>query len=83
MLVVHVAGEAEGVWEALRARALPHADDTVLLRVEHLAHLAHGLRVGGGGGEVAGRVQPAKQPTPSVVALRGVGQAPGHQILTL
>lgn len=67
----------------LRARALPHAHDAVLVGVEHLAHLAHGLRVGGAGGEVARQVQPAKEAAPAVVAVRGVGQAPGHQRLAL
>lgn len=47
------------------------------------AHLAHGLRVGGGGGEVAVPVEAAKQAAPAVVAVGGVGQAPGHQWLAL
>jgi hypothetical protein len=46
-------------------------------------HLAHGLRVGGGGGEVAVPVEAAKQAAPAVVAVGGVGQAPGHQRLAL
>ena len=73
-----------GRWGArLRARALAHADDAVLLGVEHLADLAHGLRVGRAGREVAAQVQPPKQPAPAVVPLRRVGQAPRHQRLAL
>mmetsp|Transcript_35050 Transcript_35050/g.88742 ORF Transcript_35050/g.88742 Transcript_35050/m.88742 type:complete len:296 (+) Transcript_35050:706-1593(+) len=83
VLVVHVAREAEGVGEALRARALAHRHDAVLRGVEHLAHLAHGLRVGGRRGEVAVEVQAPKQAAPAVVAVHGVGQAPGHQRLPL
>lgn len=67
----------------LRARALAHADDAVLLGVEDLADLAHGLRVGRAGREVAAVVQPPKQPAPAVVPLRRVGQAPRHQRLAL
>lgn len=44
VLVVHVAGEAEGVGEALGACTLTHADDAVLQRVEHLAHLCVVMR---------------------------------------
>ena len=47
------------------------------------AHLAHGLRVGGAGGEVAPRVQAPKQAAPAVVPRGRVGQAPGHQRLPL
>jgi hypothetical protein len=63
--------------------ALPDGDDAVLDGMEHLAHLAHGLRVGGAGGEVAVPVQPAKQAAPPVVPVSSVGQAPGHQRLSL
>jgi len=62
---------------------LPDGDDAVLAGVEHLAHLAHGLGVGGAGGEVAVPVQPAKQATPPIVPVSSIGQAPGHQRLAL
>ena len=51
--------------------------------MEDLADLAHGLRVGGAGREVAAEVQPPEQPAPTVVPLRRVGQAPRHQRLAL
>ena len=47
------------------------------------ADLAHRLRVGGGGGEVALPVQAAKQAAPAVVPVRRVRQAPRHQRLAL
>lgn len=83
VLVVHVARELEVVREALRASALPDRHDAVLLWVEHLAHLAHGLGVSGGGGEVTLEVQAAEQSAPAVVAVGCVGQAPGHEGLAL
>ncbi len=67
----------------LGARALADANDAVLVGVEHLAHLAHGLRVGGAGGEVPLEVQAPEQAAPAVVPLRRVGQAPWHQRLAL
>ena len=67
----------------LGARALADADDAVLVWVEDLADLAHGLGVGGGGGEVSVGVQAAKQAAPAVVAVGRVGQAPRHQRLAL
>lgn len=47
------------------------------------AHLAHGLGVSDGGGEVAVVVQATKEAAPAVVPVRSVGQAPGYQWLTL
>lgn len=63
--------------------ALSDADNPVLVGVEDLPHLAHGLGVSGGGGEVTVQVQPPKEASPAVVPLGCVGQAPGHQRLTL
>ena len=66
------------------ARAhFPHGDDAVLVGVEHLPHLAHGLGVGDGRGEVAVPVQAPEQAPPPVVAVCSVGQAPWHQGLPL
>ena len=62
---------------------LPHTDDTVLVWVEDLAHLAHWLRVSGGRGEVSVEVQAAKQAAPAIVAVGRVGEAPWHQGLAL
>ena len=44
----------------LGAGALAHRDNAVLVGVEHLAHLPHGLRVGRAGREVARPVKTAE-----------------------
>ena len=67
----------------LRARTLPDRYNPVLVWMEHLAHLAHRVRVCGAGGEVAIQVQATKKAPPAIVAVSSVGQAPGHQGMAL
>ena len=57
----------------LRPGALPDGDDPILLWVEDLPDLAHGLRVRRRCGEVSRGVQTAKQAAPAIVAGRGIG----------
>lgn len=66
-----------------RAEGKASAEQPPRIDTHPAAYLAHGLGVGGGGGEVALPVQPAKQAAPAVVPVGGVGQAPGHQRLAL
>ena len=79
MLVPDGAGEAVVVGEALAAGQLPHAEDAVLLRVQHLALLPHGLGVRDGRLEVAVPGRAPEHLLPVVVAVRGVGHGPGDQ----
>ena len=53
------AGELVSVGEALAPGQLPHWEDPVLLRVQHLALLAQGLGVGDGGLDVSVPRSPA------------------------
>ena len=67
----------------LGASTLSHRNDAVLVGVEHLAHLSHGLRIGGAGREVSIPIQATKQTPPAIVSLSRVRQAPRYKWLTL
>ena len=67
------------VREALATRTLPDSDKSILIRVQHPALLAHGLRICDGGGKESVPLQPAVQTRPVVVPVSSVRKTPGDQ----
>jgi hypothetical protein len=75
--------KTEMVRKSLAAGTLPDAHNAVLLRVDHHALLAHGLRVGNRRSKVAVPVEAPVQTGPMIVAVPSVREAPRNECRVL